>query len=107
MRLIDADKLILELATNRNYHATNCREENLLSKDIIIVNEQPAIKAIEVIRHAHWVNNVDDYVELDMFGHPEHSAFCSNCGAWLTGSDEYDCKGYYCPNCGAKMDEKI
>ena len=61
MRLIDADKLILELATSRNYHAINCREENLLSRDIIVVNEQPTIKAVEVIRHAHWVNNVDEY----------------------------------------------
>ena len=33
------------------------------------------------------------------------SCHCSECGEWLTGSDEYECYGNYCPNCGAKMVE--
>lgn len=33
------------------------------------------------------------------------SCHCSECGEWLTGSDEYECYGNYCPNCGARMVE--
>lgn len=32
------------------------------------------------------------------------SCHCSECGDWLSASDEYPCRGYYCPNCGAKME---
>ena len=31
------------------------------------------------------------------------SCWCSECGDWLTASDEYSCRGNYCPNCGAEM----
>ena len=34
------------------------------------------------------------------------SVRCSECDEWLTASDEYACNGNYCPNCGAKMDER-
>ena len=40
---------------------------------------------------------------MDKNGKVKESCFCSECGDWLTASDEYDCRGYYCPNCGAKM----
>lgn len=33
------------------------------------------------------------------------SCSCSECGDWLTGSDEYQCSGNFCPNCGADMRE--
>ena len=33
------------------------------------------------------------------------SCSCSECGEWLTASDEYLCYGNYCPKCGAKMAE--
>ena len=33
------------------------------------------------------------------------SCHCSECGEWLTRSDEYECSARYCPNCGAKMEE--
>lgn len=31
---------------------------------------------------------------------------CSECDEWLIGSDEYNCKGRYCPNCGIKMESE-
>lgn len=34
------------------------------------------------------------------------SAYCSNCGEELVGSDEYACKGRFCPSCGAEMINK-
>lgn len=58
--------------------------------------------------HAHWVSwRTGEFVPLDKDGSPIKEAVCSNCGDWLTASDEYAVQGYYCPNCGAKMDEKV
>ena len=34
------------------------------------------------------------------------SAWCLECGKWLTASDEYSCFGKFCPNCGARMEDK-
>lgn len=31
--------------------------------------------------------------------------YCSVCGKYLGGSDEYEVKGNFCPNCGADMRE--
>lgn len=62
MRMIDADKLILQLATSRNYHADTPREFSLLSRDIVMVDEQPTVDAPTVIRckdcfyHNRWDN---------------------------------------------------
>ena len=37
---------------------------------------------------------------------PAESCWCSECGEWLVGSDEYRVNGNFCPNCGADMREK-
>lgn len=50
MRLIDADALLKELRKSCEYHAENSREFSLLQRDIIIVQEQPTIDAVPVIR---------------------------------------------------------
>lgn len=39
-------------------------------------------------------------------GYVTDSCSCSECGEWLTGSDEYQCSGNYCPNCGAEMESE-
>ena len=51
-----------------------------------------------------WIGDNGKEVFLDEFGNTEHSSTCSVCGDWLIGSDEYACRGRYCPNCGAKME---
>lgn len=63
----------------------------------------PTVDA-EPVRHGHWMHG-DEVVKLDVFDAPEMSCWCSECGDWLTGSDEYPVRGKFCPNCGAKMDE--
>lgn len=50
MRLIDADALLKELRKSCEYHAENSREFSLLQRDIIIVQEQPTVDAVPVIR---------------------------------------------------------
>lgn len=57
----------------------------------------------DAVKRAHWEGLDHKFIELDEDGCTTRSAFCSNCREWLVGSEEYGCKGYYCPNCGAKM----
>ena len=61
------------------------------------------------VRHGRWISDgvgkrFGTVVRLDKDGCPVDSCHCSECGEWLTASDEYPAIGYYCPNCGAKMD---
>ena len=68
----------------------------------IIVDVAPTVDAVPV-RHGHWIMN--EYDEL----------YCSVCGDIASlDSGEYFYRGkirfddsFYCPNCGAKMDEKV
>ena len=61
MRLIDADAVLKELKKSCEYHAENSRELSLLQRDIIIVQEQPTVDAVPVIRcrECKWYGRVD------------------------------------------------
>ena len=51
---------------------------------------------------------ISDYYDIESHlqdGMTTGSVWCSECGRWLTASDEYSCFGKFCPNCGAKMVE--
>lgn len=55
--LISRKALIKRLETSHTYHARNSREEVLLYRDIRIINEQPSVDAVEVVRCKdckHW-----------------------------------------------------
>ncbi len=64
-------------------------------------------KAIEALSadkpQAEWRDSDGNFVPLDEDGCTTASAWCSNCGEWLTGSDEYWTSGRFCPNCGYQM----
>ena len=85
-------------------------EENDFSQqmDVIlaIVDAQPTADVVEV-RHGRWVDENKNPVPWDECNSkcPSHSAYCSECGEWLTASDEYSVTGLYCPSCGALMRE--
>lgn len=68
------------------------------------------LKAADVVevRHGRWVDENKNPVPWDECNSkcPSHSAYCSECGEWLTASDEYPVTGLYCPNCGALMDKE-
>ena len=58
------------------------------------------------------VDNEEEGVWLDSdgkptvsikYGYPNKSCWCSKCGEYLVGSDEYPVLAYFCPNCGKKM----
>ena len=50
-----------------------------------------------------WIGEFKE-VTIDENGNTTGSCHCSECGEWLTGSDEYPTRGRYCPNCGSKME---
>ena len=70
------------------------------------VDKMPAAPVVEV-RRGRWIDSNKKPVPWDEQNptSPSGSAYCSECGEWLTGSDEYPVTGLYCPNCGALMRE--
>ena len=109
MRPIDADRFRADVQSWEN--CPNGFSDTYDKARIIdAIDEQPTIEA-EPVRHGHWVNAVGENVPFDenIKGDPYcpcGSVWCSECGAWLTASDEYFATGRYCPNCGAKMEEQ-
>lgn len=72
----------------------------ITERELAIVNrlllEAPSADVVERKR-GKWVA---DGKPVD----PERdSCWCSVCGAWLVGSDEYHVDHNFCPNCGADM----
>ena len=50
-----------------------------------------------------WVDEDGNNVPLHKDGYPLRSCYCNQCHEWLVASDEYEVKGNFCPNCGARM----
>lgn len=71
---------------------------------VVDVLRQPAADVKPVV-HGKWIYD-DKQVPLDEMGCPTGSCWCSECGDWLSASDEYSVRGYFCPNCGADMREQ-
>lgn len=71
-----------------------------LEERVAIMTERPV---------AHWQDEDGKLISFNSDGRVyalRGSAYCSNCGEELTGSDEYACKGLFCPSCGAEMIDK-
>ncbi len=67
--------------------------------------EKPTVDTVPVV-HGRWLDLNGNDVGWVHDKYPADSCYCSVCKEWLNGSDEYNVIGLYCPNCGAKMDEK-
>jgi len=63
----------------------------------------PNFATAEEIPQGEWRDADGNFVPLDKDGCTTASAWCSNCGEWLTGSDEHWTSGRFCPNCGRRM----
>ena len=60
--------------------------------------ENAELEDVAPVIHAHWL-------PIESAVHVEKSGACSNCGeAWIITDTTYF---YYCPNCGAKMDDEV
>lgn len=62
-------------------------------------------KQIQEPKTGYWIG-VDGKPSHLQDGMTTGSVWCSECGKWLTASDEYSCYGKLCPNCGAKMESE-
>ena len=77
---------------------------NISYKDSAVVAEILYKEGWRKQSEGEWVDSNGQRVKFNpMDGCPENSCYCSACGEWLTGSNEYPCYGNYCPKCGAKM----
>lgn len=103
MRIIDADKInFIWTPIAPIYISDDVHYESIAFKKEIDV--QPTI---DPIKHAHWIA-----VNPDRDGKNASIFECSNCDAtvhfhfFVKNSDcRKSCGYYYCPQCGAKMDE--
>ena len=73
-------------------------------------NQTPTLRPItreqvEKMR-GEWIDSDGEKVPVDKYGQPFGWAKCSACGEYLTASDEYPCKGSFCPACGAPMTDE-
>ena len=106
-RLIDADELIKVLDDTLAEQSKDADIRELLQKSLLVgfakqvIEDAPTVDA-EPVRHGHWCVTQ---------AYP-HTVYCSECfkrfaqahwAVWEDGSLPRD----YCPNCGAKMDERI
>ena len=82
-------------------------EEDNQTDMILAIGSLPAAD-VAPVRHGRWVDENKNPIPWDECNSkcPSHSAYCSECGEWLTASDEYPVTGLYCPNCGARMDKE-
>ena len=97
--LIKRNDVVNELEDMRGY-----RDED----GYVMIFKSDAIDRINCIAttdrlRGHWVDGDGNIVPLDKDGLTRNSAWCSICGDWLTASDEYATRGWFCPNCGADM----
>ena len=93
MRMIDADKFVIEELCNRDetyYHDTFVSGVRSVMKEIVTA---PTVDAVEVVR-GHWIMHIDDLFPT------ESTQECSVCHEHESITLVND---NFCPNCGAKM----
>lgn len=94
MRLIDAEafhKFIEKQDEGADYTIYHFKEW---------IEQQPIIEAKPVV-HAHWVTE-QEAEEINRYDLTYCCSACGHCDWDCTKSEGFE----YCPNCGAKMDEK-
>ena len=74
----------------------NARDDLLTPADIGTALEMIPAEDVKPVVHAHWIRH-DGNEKYDE---------CSNCHC-AYNSCGWEAYGYYCPHCGAKMDEEV
>lgn len=94
VRLSDVEEMLAKANTVVHYNSYYETMENGYLEDDIDLSQLPVADVAPVV-HGHWETILD---ELGNYGFEK----CSACG------DKYGSFTYrYCPNCGAKMDERV
>ena len=99
MTLIDKAALLNRIATEVHYDSEHSLE--MYAKLLSEINDAPTVEA-EPVRHGKWTHN--------KWSNMRHDYSCSLCGCRISGVDPFSLSAtayYYCPECGAKMDEVI
>ena len=92
-RYIDADA-VLDIISNENY------PDWQTYSDIFDVIDQAPTADVQKVKHGHWRRSKVE-------GLPTNRFVCSECdGLVQVSTYRNSCMFKYCPNCGAKMDEK-
>lgn len=99
MRLIDADEFIEALEDLYRHAGWDRREIHFSLADTICnLDMMPTVEA-EPVRHGKWIYSNDFYW---------YTASCNKCG--YQRRTDIKAEGWnqwkFCPNCGAKMDER-
>ena len=101
MRLIDADALIDNIPQadlNNDKKISKC---GAIADMVLLVCDAPTIDAVPVVR-GEWIqkHHITSFSNMTLTG---TFPTCSLCGyAWLGVAQNTN----YCPNCGAKMEDK-
>ena len=103
-RYVDADKVIDVMKAaywDENMHSAKddpCVIDAMIDWSIRQVKDAPTEEVAPVV-HSHW----KEYEDYSGAVYPE----CARCGLvwWLDEGTAEDNEMYYCPKCGAKMDE--
>lgn len=107
MRLIDADALKYGLIDYQQKNTDSLGDDYWIVENVLLlIEEMPSIEA-EPVRHGHWI---DCETENGIHFHK-----CSECGKrdmyqgtftdWGGRGFSFYYKRFYCPVCGAKMEE--
>lgn len=111
MKIIDVDVLLAQM---QEYYEKRAKEAHMTGDRVVCVTWHDAVFLIKsaptadavLVRHGKWIKH-NTYHGDDVSGFIDPDWRCSECGrqanvnAWFM----YDLTDY-CPNCGAKMDEK-
>lgn len=92
MRLIDADKCILEIKNNIHFYGHEHVREGL-QRAIGFIN---CTTTVDPIKHGRWIGHT-------CYGLTSYES-CSCCDYYLPSCFYDNTLPKYCPNCGAKMD---
>lgn len=58
-------------------------------------------------KQGEWIDENNNIVPFDKDGCPRGWCKCSKCGDYLSASDEYAVRGFFCPNCGSRNRKEI
>ena len=81
---------------------TECFSKRLVDIFLDDIAKIPAENVRENVR-GKWLNFYGEEMHLNKKGETTGESYCSECKMFLMASDEYECYGNFCPNCGADM----
>ena len=100
MRYIEIDSIIEQIKSERCERCTNHRCALCDIDEVLILLEEADDADVVEVKHGKWKIKIDEYDCEYMM--------CSVCKEefYPADADTVDTTPNYCPNCGAKMDER-